>query len=73
MIIEYPSRPAKCKDCIYCGYYHLVKKDGSISYTCRHKCKLTGSIVLLSDRVCDKWKMGCGIPRNFDHIKIEEK
>ena len=73
MIIEYPSRKAKCKDCVYCGYYHIVKKNGNMSYVRRHKCRLTGDIILLSDIVCDKWKIGCGVPRNYDYIKLEEE
>lgn len=71
MIIEYPPRPAKCKDCIFCGYYRKTNKDGSESNRRSHKCKRTGKDVLLTDRVCDDWKMGCGIPRNYNHIKIE--
>lgn len=71
MIIEYPSRAAVCKDCIYCGSFHPKKKDGTESRLRRHRCKQTGNDILLSDRVCDKWKMGCGIPRNYEHIKIE--
>jgi hypothetical protein len=23
------NRSAKCKDCIFCGYHHLIKKDGT--------------------------------------------
>jgi len=67
MIIEY-TRSAKCKDCIYCGYYHPFKKNGDKSYVHRHKCKLTDNIVLLDDPVCDKWKMGCGVPSNYNCI-----
>lgn len=71
-IIEYPSRPAKCKDCIYCGYFHPLKKNGEEAKSYRHKCKRTEKEITLSDRVCDDWKMGCGIPRNYMYIKIEE-
>lgn len=71
MIIEYPSHPAKCKDCIYCGYYRPKKKDGTESLLYRHKCKRTEKDILLSDKVCDEWKMGCGIPSNYDYIKID--
>ncbi|GEM_PF-4130452 len=69
MIIEYPSRPARCKDCVFCGYYHPLKRNGLRSKTRRHKCKITGEEILLTDRVCDSWKMGCGIPSNYDYIK----
>jgi hypothetical protein len=65
MIIEY-TRPAKCKDCIYCGYYYPKKKNGGDGWSRRHKCKITGDTVLLSDRVCDSWKMGCGMPDRYD-------
>lgn len=71
MIIEYPSRPAKCKDCIFCGYLHPIKKDGTESRNYRHRCKRTGNDILLTDRVCDDWKMGCGIPSNYGYIEIE--
>lgn len=37
IIIEYPSRPAKCKDCIYCGYFHPLKKNGEESRNYRHQ------------------------------------
>lgn len=70
MIIEYSSRPAKCKDCIYCGYYYPIKKDGNNSNYRRHKCKLTNKTTLLNNRVCDKWIMGCGVPDNFNYIKV---
>lgn len=73
MIIEYPSRLAKCKDCIFCGYYHPQKKDGTESRNYRHKCKRTEKDILLSDSVCDDWKMGSGIPRNYNYIKIMNK
>ena len=71
MIIEYAPRPAKCKDCKYCGYYYPKKKCGESSRFRRHKCKLTDTAVLLADKVCDEWKMGCGIPNNYDYIKID--
>lgn len=71
-IIEYPSRPAKCKDCIYCGYFQPLKKNAEEAKNYRHRCKRTSKEVTLSDRVCDDWKMGCGIPRNYIHIKLEE-
>lgn len=70
MIIEYPSRPAKCKDCVFCGYYRKTNKDGSESKRRSHKCKQTEKEVSLSDRVCNKWKMGCGIPRNYNYIEL---
>lgn len=73
MIIEYPSRPAKCKDCIFCGYYHPKNKDGTESRNHRHKCKRTEKDILLTDRVCDNWKMGSGIPRNYNYIEIMKK
>lgn len=69
-IIEYPYRPAKCKDCIYCGYYYPIKKDGTSALRSRHKCKRTEKDIKLTDRVCDNWKMGCGIPRNYNYIEI---
>ena len=73
MIIEYPSRKARCKDCIYCGYYYPIKKNGEESNMRRHRCKRTGRDILLSDYVCNDWRMGCGIPSNYNHIKIEGK
>ena len=71
MIIEY-SRKATCKDCIYCGYYYPLKKNGTQSRVCRHKCKLKNQDVLLSDYVCDSWKMGCSVPSNYDYIKVKK-
>jgi hypothetical protein len=68
MIIEYPSRAARCKDCIFCGYYYPKNKDGSESRSKRHKCKKSEEIILLDDKVCDKWVMGSGIPRNYNYI-----
>lgn len=67
MIFEY-SRSAKCKDCLYCGYYYPKKKDGLPSRLRRHKCKLTEKDVLLSNSVCGNWEMGCGEPGNYDYI-----
>ena len=62
MIIEY-TRNAKCKDCKYCGYFYLTKKDGSTSFQKRHKCVLKDRMVCANDLVCDDWKISfSGIP-----------
>jgi len=62
--------PARCKDCIYCGYYHITKKDGTKSYVRRHTCYLTGNDARLKDKVCERWKMNAsGTPHYFDRIR----
>ena len=70
MVIEY-TYSAKCKDCKFCGYYHLIKKDGTTSYQRRHKCILKNKSVRINDLVCNDWQISySGIP---DPIwKIEE-
>jgi len=54
------QRPATCKDCDYCKYFYPVKNDGTEYKMKGHKCQITGKIILLSNRVCDKWKIGYG-------------
>ena len=34
--------------------------------------KRTGRDILLSDYVCNDWRMGCGIPSNYNHIKLNK-